>query len=179
MNNKTIPLQSIIDFCNKWGVEVKQFSFSELEIIFKNKKDSLGNKIFKSPFGMHGISWNVFNKTILITNEIKEKNTNSIVDLNKNINRIVLHELAHCLMNEKPDVINDFATSLYTLDCMFLRYKNIKHDQNELNTEFVVSLHGGFKISKTNNLKDYFNYFENELIKMDILTKNKKFTYNR
>ena len=122
------------------------------------------------------------NKTILINNaslETKEKSTHSIVNLNKNINRTALHELAHCLMNKKPNEIDDFTSPIYTLDRMFLRYKNIKYDHPDSNLEFILSRFGGFKISKTNNIKDYMNYFQNELIKMNILNKNKRFTYSR
>ena len=57
MNTQLTLQQNTIDFCNKWGVEVKNLTLNELDIIFKNERDSLGNEYYKSPFGMHGISW--------------------------------------------------------------------------------------------------------------------------
>ena len=180
MNNKTILRQSTIDFCNKWKVEVKRSTFSDLEKVFKNKKDSFGNECFKSPFGMHGILWNKSTRIIVVNDislETKRKDIKNIQILNQDVNRIVLHELAHCLMNEKPDVIIDFASPLYTLDRMFLRYKNIEFEHPEFHVEKVIAMEGGFEMSKTNNIKDYFNYFENELIKMHVLDASKEFTY--
>ena len=104
--SKSIIKSSTIDFANKWNVGVELKSIKDFHVQVEE-----GYTFYKSPFGNYGIKWHEsdLNDRTIVMRDCSE-------NASKNSDRIIFHELCHCIFEVKPDRILDFISPMMSLD---------------------------------------------------------------
>jgi hypothetical protein len=159
-NNHHIPLkienslisQDIINYCKKWGVDVRLVE-SDDYLTLRSNMDFYNNP--------HNNIIGVLKNDIYVSNKIKSTPTKNPIE------KIILHELTHICMNVRPDVINEHLSPFNNIWHKFCIKNNIG---NFPSLDYLIR----------NSLltQDEFNNFEKYLIKFKLFDESGNETFD-
>jgi hypothetical protein len=160
----TIIKSSTIDFANKWNVGVELKSVKDFHVQVKEEYT-----FYKSPFGNYGIRWHNSDpndRTIVMRNcsENAEKNSD----------RIIFHELCHCIFEVRPDCLLDFISPMMSLDIKMVLSSGVP---NNICESFLKLKE--YNITVETSINGYCNYYKQELIEQGLITESEEFTFDR